>query len=73
MHAVTFMRRWGGGFGLYGEQGAQNIHHLMIYIDRTHARMKPDRKRLKSMMKEHLHPSSSHGKTNTGHKLKKES
>ena len=31
MHAVTFMRRWGGGFGLYGEQGAENIHHL-IYI-----------------------------------------
>ena len=53
-HAVNFIKRWGAGFGFYGEQGAESIHNNFNNLQRTYARMKPDSRRLESMMKEHL-------------------
>ena len=29
-HRVDFMKKWGAGFGLYGEQGADNLRHIFI-------------------------------------------
>ena len=55
-HAVNFIKRWGTGFGFYGEQGAESTHNNFSNLQRTYARM-PDSRRLESMMKEHLtHP-----------------
>lgn len=53
-HATAFIKNWGAGFGFYGEQGAESIHSEFNNLFRTYCRMKPDSRRLYSIMKEHL-------------------
>ena len=54
VHAVDFLKRWGVGFGLYGKQGAESIRNIFNNLHRTYARMKPNTRRVSSMMNEHL-------------------
>ena len=53
-HAVKFIRRWRGGFGMYGEQGAESIHQTFNKLFRVYGSMKPLSRRLNSVMKAHL-------------------
>lgn len=53
-HATNFIRKWGGGFGLYGEQGAESIHPQFNQLLRTYCGIKPSTRRLELMLKEHL-------------------
>ena len=53
-HAIDFIRKWGSGFGLYGEQGAEGIHPTFNNLYATYSRMKPTTRRLNSIMAAHL-------------------
>ena len=53
-HAIEFLSKWGGGFGLYGKQGAERLHATFNALHRTYCRMKTNSRRLANMMKEHL-------------------
>lgn len=53
-HTVPWLRKWGTGFGLMGEQGAESIHSYFNCLGRTYASMPERVQRLKQMMTEHL-------------------
>ena len=58
-HVVDFVKRWGLGLGLYGEQGGESIHPEFNNLKRTYCMMKPNSRRLLAMLKEHhlrVHP-----------------
>ena len=58
-HVVTFIKKWKVGLGLYNEQGGESIHAEFNNIHRMFCRMKPNSRRLLSMLKEHyvrVHP-----------------
>ena len=52
-HVVPWIRRWGVGFGLLGEQGAESIHKYFNSLKRTYSGIPDDLQRLKQMMVEH--------------------
>jgi len=53
-HTVKFIRKWLGGFGMYGEQGAESIHQTFNKLFRVYGCMKPLSRRMNSVMKAHL-------------------
>ena len=53
-HAVIFIKRWQNGFGLYWEQGAESIYPTFNKLFQTYCTVKPLRRRLECVMKEHL-------------------
>ena len=58
-HAVDFIKKWGAGFGLYGEQGAESLHANFNRMKIAYSGVHPPTKRLQAMMKEHymrIHP-----------------
>ena len=60
-HASDFIKRWGTGFGMYGEQGLESLHAAFNNLQQTHCRMKSNSHRLQCMMREHLariHPAA---------------
>ena len=64
-HAVVFIKRWQNGFGLYGEQGAESIHSTFNKLFQTYCMVKPNRRRLECVLKEHLtrvYPEAQHYK-----------
>ena len=52
-HAVPFIRKWGSGFGLYGEQGVESLHAVFNSLKISYQAMKSPTERLMAMMKEH--------------------
>ena len=34
-HATSFISKWGAGFGLYGEQGAESLHAVFNKLHHT--------------------------------------
>lgn len=52
-HAVPFIRKWGSGFGLYGEQGVESLHAVFNSLKISYQAMKSPSERLTAMMKEH--------------------
>ena len=55
-HVVPWIRKWGVGFGLLGEQGAESIHAYFNSLKRTYSGIPDHLLRLKQMMVEqHLH------------------
>lgn len=52
-HAVPFIRKWGSGFGLYGEQGVESLHAVFNSLKISYQAMKSPTERLLAMMKEH--------------------
>lgn len=59
-HVVPWLKKWGVGLGLMGEQGAESIHAYFNSLARTYHSI-PDRvERLKAMLREHsLHSTPS--------------
>ena len=58
-HVAPFIKQWGMGLGTYGEQGGESIHPEFNRLYDMFGRMKPNRNRLFSMLKEHflrVHP-----------------
>ena len=53
-HTVPWLRKWGVGFGLMGEQGAESIHAYFNSLGRTYSSIPEKVQRLKHMMAEHL-------------------
>ena len=53
-HVVPFIKKWGYGIGLYGEQGIESVHQSFNKLTVTYCRMKPNIRRLKSMMDAHM-------------------
>jgi len=52
-HVVPFIKEWGAGIGIYGEQGGESIHNEFNKLMRTYCTMKPNTRRLLSVLKEH--------------------
>ena len=52
-HVVPWIKRWGMGFGLLGEQGAESIHAYFNSLKRTYSGIPDGLQRLKQMMVEH--------------------
>lgn len=52
-HILQFITKWRVGLGLYNEQGGEGIHPKFNDLHRQFCRMKPNRRRLFSMLKEH--------------------
>ena len=53
MHVVPWLRRWGVGLGMMGEQGAESIHAAINCITPAYLNI-PDRvKRLQCVIMEH--------------------
>ena len=52
-HVVPWIRKWGVGFGLLGEQGAESIHASFNSLKRTFRSIPDGLSRLKQMMSEH--------------------
>ena len=58
-HMTAFVKKWGVGLGIYGEQGGESIHAEFNSMKSTYCHMKGTR-RLKSVMEAHYiknHPS----------------
>lgn len=53
-HVVPWMKEWGVGFGLMGEQGAESIHTYFNQLGRIYNSIPNPVQRLKYTMKEHL-------------------
>ena len=53
-HVVDFLRRWKVGFGFYGEQGGESIHHEFKKMKERYSNIKPKTNRLKYLMTQHL-------------------
>ncbi len=49
-HCVPWMRRYGFGLGLHGEQGGELIHSTMSRLQRIGKHIRNDRKRLETVM-----------------------
>ena len=58
-HVTEFIHKWSLGLGLYGEQGGESIRAEFNNLHWMFCRMKPNSRRLMSMLKEHhvkVHP-----------------
>ena len=58
-HASQWIRKWGFGMALHGEQGGEGIHREFNRLERNMAHVKKDENKLLYMMKEHhtfVHP-----------------
>ena len=53
-HCLPFIKMWGSGFGLYGEQGMESLHATFNSLRRSYTAMPVPTERLRSMMKEHF-------------------
>ena len=59
MHAVDVIETWSIRHGVYADHGAETIHKVFNLLQRTYYSMKPARRRVQSMLKEHyrlVHP-----------------
>ena len=59
IHAVDVIETWSVRHGVYGDHGAKTIHKVFNLLPRTYYSMKPARRRVQSMLKEHyrlVHP-----------------
>ena len=52
-HVQPWVERWGVGFGILSEQGAESIHAYFNSLKRTYSGIPDSLKRLKQMMVEH--------------------
>ena len=52
-HVVPFIKKWGAGLGLYGEQGGESIHAEFNSLKTTYCRMPSSVSRVYATMKEH--------------------
>jgi len=52
-HIVPFLKQWGVGLGLMGEQGAESIHAAINGINRSYSNIPDKVKRLKCILDEH--------------------
>lgn len=52
-HAVDFIKKWGSGFGTYGEQGAESIHAEFNKMKINYNNMYPPTRRLTAILHEH--------------------
>ncbi|XP_065683659.1 uncharacterized protein LOC136096406 [Hydra vulgaris] len=62
-HAIPFLQKWGAGFGLYGEQGGESIHHEFNKLSMIYQSNPCRTKRLKCILKAH------HLKTNCQNRI----
>ena len=53
-HTVPWLRRWGVGFGMMGEQGAENIHRWFNTQKRTFSNIADRVQQLSCIMREHF-------------------
>ena len=53
-HMTPFLRRWHVGFGFYGEQGGESIHHQFKDMKIRYSNIKNPVDRLKYMVNQHL-------------------
>lgn len=53
-HVVPWLKKWGVGFGLLGEQGIESIHAHFNSLGRTYRSIPEEVTRLRQLMKEHL-------------------
>jgi hypothetical protein len=52
-HVVPWLKQWGVGLGLMGEQGAESIHAAVNSISRAYLNMADKVKRLECILREH--------------------
>ena len=52
-HAIPFLQKWGAGFGFYGEQGGESIHHEFNKLKIIYQSIPLPTIRLKSILKSH--------------------
>ncbi len=52
-HIVDWLRLWGVGLGLMGEQGAESIHASINTISRAYSNIPDKVQRLECILKEH--------------------
>ena len=58
-HAADLIETWSTGHRVYGQHGAESIHKILNLLQRTYCSMKPARRHLQRMLKEHyrlVHP-----------------
>ena len=60
-HVADFIRKWGVGLGFYGEQGGESLHNELNKLYKTYCGMKPNSRRLLSILKRALQKSTSSG------------
>ena len=53
-HTIPWLKKWGVGFGLMGEQGAESIHRHINEMKPMFSHMKDPVKRLKCLLNGHL-------------------
>lgn len=53
-HVMEFICRWRVGFGFYGEQGGESIHHEFKHMKNRYSNIRNSTDRLKYMMDQHL-------------------
>ncbi len=53
-HAIPWLRQWGVGFGLMGEQGAESIHKWFNSQKKIYASIADGVQQLECIMKEHF-------------------
>ena len=53
-HCVPWIRKFGFGLGLHGEQGGELIHSTVSKLERIGRHIRNDEKRMKTVMKSHL-------------------
>ena len=53
-HIVPWMKAYGFGMGLHGEQGGEGTHRLFKKLRKTHSGIKQPLSQLEAMMKDHL-------------------
>ncbi len=52
-HVLPWLRRWGVGMAMHGEQGGESVHAQFNTLTATHSGIRNDLTRLMSVMKEH--------------------
>ena len=53
-HVVPFIKKWNVGFGFYGEQGGESVHHEFKKMRDRYSNIKCPTDRLKYLMTQHL-------------------
>ncbi len=53
-HTIPWLRKWGVGFGMMGEQGAESIHRWFNSQKQTFASVADGVQQLNCIMKEHF-------------------
>ena len=53
-HVIPFIKKWNVGFGFYGEQGGESVHHEFKKMRATYSNIKCPTERLKYLMTQHL-------------------